>query len=68
MMLRYVPSGAFLVAQCQRILPARQKIQVQSLGREDPPEKGMGTHSPVFLPGKSLDRGVHEVPKESDTT
>ena len=30
--------------------PAVQEMQVQSLGREDPLEKGMIT--PVFLPGK----------------
>ena len=33
-------------------LPAMQEMQVQSLGWEDPLEKGMATHSsPVFLPG-----------------
>ena len=30
-------------------LPAMQETQVQSLGREDPLEKGMATN-PVFLP------------------
>ena len=29
-----------------------QETQVQSLGQEDPLEKGMATH-PVFLPGES---------------
>ena len=29
------------------------EMQVQSLGREDPLEKGMGTHSLVFLPRDS---------------
>ena len=29
-------------------LPAMWKIQVQSLGGEDPPEKGMATHSSVL--------------------
>ena len=33
-------------------LPAVQEMWVQSLGWEDPLEKGMGTH-PVFLPGES---------------
>ena len=28
-------------------LPAMQETQVQSLGQEDPLEKGMGTHSMV---------------------
>ena len=32
-------------------LLAVQETQVQSLGQEDPMEKGMATHS-VFLPGK----------------
>ena len=30
-------------------LPAMQEMQVQSLGQEDPLEKGMAT-TPVFLP------------------
>ena len=33
-------------------LPAMQETQVQSLGREDPLEKGM-VPTPVFLPGES---------------
>ena len=33
-------------------LPAVQETQVQSLGREDPLEKGM-VPTPVFLPGES---------------
>ena len=32
-------------------LPAMQETRVQSLGREDPLDKGMATH-PVFLPGE----------------
>ena len=28
--------------------PARQETQVQSLGQEDPLEKGMGTHSSIL--------------------
>ena len=34
-----------LVAQMVKNLPATWEIQVQSLGREDPLEKGMATHS-----------------------
>ena len=30
-------------------LPAMQETQVQSLGREDPLEKRMATHSSVFV-------------------
>ena len=37
--------GAFLVAQTVRKLPAVQETGVQSLGGEDPPEKGMATYS-----------------------
>ena len=29
-------------------LPAMQEIQVQSLGQEDPLEKGMSTHSSIL--------------------
>ena len=41
-----------LVAQAVKNLPEIQENQVQSLGQEDPLEKGMATHS-VFLPGES---------------
>ena len=60
------------VAQRQRICLPMQETQVQSLGQEDPLEKGMQP-TPVFLPGD-----VHEQRslvgyspwdgKESDTT
>ena len=36
---------ASLVAQMVKNLPATQETQVRSLGREDPLEKGMATHS-----------------------
>ena len=36
---------ASLVAQMVNKLPATQETGVQSLGREDPLEKGMATHS-----------------------
>ena len=39
------PFGASQVAQVVKNLPAMQEIQVQSLGWEDPMEKGMATHS-----------------------
>ena len=39
---------AFLVAQMVRNLPAMQKTRVQSLGWEDPLEKGMATHSSIL--------------------
>ena len=37
--------GASLVAQMVKNLPAMQKTPVQSLGQEDPLEKGKATHS-----------------------
>ena len=50
--------------------PAKQEMWVQFLGWEDPLEKEMATHSPIFLPGKSpaqksLADTVHGVTKES---
>ena len=33
-----------MVAQLVKNLPAMQEIQIRSLGREDPLEKGMATH------------------------
>ena len=33
------------MAQIAKNLPAMQETQIQSLGWEDPPEKGMATHS-----------------------
>ena len=41
-------SWAFLVAQRGKCLPTMQETRVQSLGREDPLEKGMTTHSSTF--------------------
>ena len=37
--------GASLVAQTVKNLPAMKEPRVQSLDWEDPPEKGMATHS-----------------------
>ena len=47
-----------------------QEMQVQSLGQEDPLEKGMATHSCL---GNPMDRGawqatVHGVARELDMT
>ena len=36
------------VAQLLKNLPAMQETQVQSLGQEDPLEKGMATHSSIL--------------------
>ena len=40
--------GTFLVAQMVKNLPAIQETQVQSLGQEDPLEKGMATHFSIL--------------------
>ena len=40
--------NASLVAQMVKNLPAVQETQVQSLGREDPLEKEMATHSSIL--------------------
>ena len=37
-------------------LPAMQETWVRSLGREDPPEKGMATHSSILALENSIDR------------
>ena len=39
---------ASLVAQMVKNLPAMQETQVQSLGWENPLEKGMATHSSIL--------------------
>ena len=36
------------MAQVVNNLPAMRKTQIQSLGQEDPLEKGMATHSSIF--------------------
>ena len=45
-----------LVAQTIEKLPALQETQVQSLGQEDPLEKGMATHSSILE--NSMDKGA----------
>ena len=40
--------GASLVAQTVKNLLAMQETWVRSLGREDPLEKGMATHSSIL--------------------
>ena len=41
-------SWASLVTQMVKNLPAMQEIQVLSLGREEPLEEGMATHSSIL--------------------
>ena len=65
--------GASQLSQMVKNLPAMQETQVQSLGQEDPLEKGMATHSSILAclrnpwteePGGLQSRGH----KELDTT
>ena len=45
-------------------LPAMQKFWVQSLGQEDPLEKGMGTHSSLLawsIPGTEESGGLQSM-------
>ena len=61
-------SGASLVAQLVKNLPAMKETQVQSLGQEDPLEKEMATHSSILVcraprteePGRIQSRGSQE--------
>ena len=62
------------MAQRVKNLPAIQKTesQVRSLGRGDPPEEGMATHSSVLawrIPWTEEPGGLHSMGhNESDTT
>ena len=64
--------GVSLVAQSEQNLPATQEMWVQFLGREDPLEEGMATHSSVLAwrilwteePGRLQSVGLQEL----DTT
>ena len=65
--VKYTLTGASLVVQMVKKLPAMQQTQVQSLAWEDPLEKWMGTHSKTCLEN-SMDVGawwarVHRVKK-----
>ena len=56
------------MAQLVKSLPAMQETRVQSLGREDPLEKEMTTHSSILVVGNPMDGGawwttVHRVTK-----
>ena len=67
-MNQYSSSGASLVAQWVKYLPAVQETRVRSLGWEDPLEKEMATHSSILAWNNLMDRGawwavVHGVTK-----
>ena len=63
---------ASLVAQSIKNLPAMQETQVQSLGWEDPLEKGMATHSSILAwripwteePGERQSMGLQRVGRD----
>ena len=50
--------GASLVAQTVKNIPAMQKTWVQSLGWDDPLEKGVATHSSILAWRIPMDRGA----------
>jgi len=54
---RIIPVGASLEAQMVKNLPAMWETQVQSLGQEDPLEKGMAIHSSNYCLENPMDRG-----------
>ena len=57
-------SWAFLVAQIVENLPAMQETWVRSLGRENPLEKGMATHSRILawrIPGTEEPSGLQSM-------
>ena len=61
------------MAQMVKNLPIMQETQVRSLSWEDPPEKGMATHSSILAWENPINRGacqatVHGVTKDVDTT
>ena len=49
---------ASLMAQMVKNLPAMWETQVQSLGRDEPLEKGTATHSSILAWRILMDRGV----------
>ena len=64
-----LPAWGFPVAQMVKNLPAMQETGVQSLGWEDPLEKGMATHSSILAwrilwteePGELQSMGLQRV-------
>ena len=65
-------SGASLIAQSVKNLPAMQETWVRSLGQEDPLEKEMATHSSILawrIPGTEEPGGLQSMGlQESDMT
>ena len=62
---------SFMVAQLVKNLPVMQEIQIQSLGWEDPLEKGMATHSSILaweIPWAEKPGGLQSMGSQRDTT
>ena len=66
--LKYSNMWASLVAQMVKIPPAMQESWVQSLGWEDPLEKGMATHSSILAWRIPIDRGAWQTTVHGVTT
>ena len=69
-MLYRLTHRASLVTQRVKNLPAMQETQVQSLGREDPLEKGMTTHSSILawrVPWSEESGGLQSMGSQSRT-
>ena len=52
------PKQASLVVQTVKNPPAKQETWVPCLGREDPLEEGMATHSSILAWRIPMDRGI----------
>ena len=66
----HTQTRASLVAQMTKKLPAVQKTWVQSLGQEDPLQKGMGTHSSILawrIPWIEKPGGLQSMGSQSGT-
>ena len=69
-MLYRLTHRASLVTQRVKNLPAMQETQVQSLGREDPLEKGMTPHSSILawrVPWSEESGGLQSMGSQSRT-
>ena len=65
--VNYIPIRASLVAQTVKNLPAMWETWVEFLGREDPLEEGMATHSSILawrIPRTEEPGGLHPVKAE----
>ena len=71
LLLAIISLGASLVAQTIKNPPAMKETWVQSLGQEDPLEKGVATHSTIpawEIPWTDVLEDCNRGHKESDMT